>query len=341
MMKRTFIWDDAPHPVVTRHICYGGVDIGSIVETALPIITSFVAPELTPFVLGGEALFNTGRGIAEGRPFGQIAGQLGMEAAGAAIGGQFGDFGLGGGTPLDPSTFPSTSGVDAIIAAGETPITSSSGQVLGEVGAGQDPFRAAALLSQEGTGMSGGSPVYDASGNLVGYSGGGDVGLIDVPSSWSDAATAALPFVDAAAPTGVPPIGDAAAAVPPPTPIDPGVLGTFPGEAAPGAGASDTSALTGGAAGVGTATPGAAAGSASPAAGLSPAASADPFGISGSAGGAPGVGDLPGLPTGVENLTQAEGLGLPPPLAPRSMRKSQTGRPWAAAAQAASVMSGV
>jgi hypothetical protein len=104
-MIRKYIWDDAPHPVVTRHICHGGVDIGSIVETALPIITSIVQPELTPFVLGGEAALNLGQGIAQQRPFGNIALQLGEEAAGAAAGGQFGDFGFGGGgaaSALDP-----------------------------------------------------------------------------------------------------------------------------------------------------------------------------------------------------------------------------------------------
>jgi len=174
-MKLTRRWDDAPHPVVTRHICHAdalpspwegnfvqGLDaisppaptggflntLGSILptvlETALPLVASAFFPPALPFVLGGEAALNAGEGIAEQKPFGDIALGLGESAAGAALGGQFGDLGLG-----DAASSFFGGGVDPLAASGDAAASSaastfggvpvSGADVLGGA-VGADPF---------------------------------------------------------------------------------------------------------------------------------------------------------------------------------------------------------
>jgi hypothetical protein len=154
-MKRIYRWDDAPHPVATRHICYadstadvptnigeifqGGPNalepiigppsggflsgIGSILQTVAPIVlpileTAIGQPELILPTEGAFAALNAGEGIAQQKPFGDIALGLGESAAGAALGGQFGDLGLGdvfGGS----SFFGGGGAVDPLAATGD------------------------------------------------------------------------------------------------------------------------------------------------------------------------------------------------------------------------------
>src|SRR5580704_16056408 len=91
-----------------------------IAEVGLPILeTAIGQPEL---ILPTEAAFgglNLGEGIGQGKPFGQIAEQLGLETAGAAVGGGAGDF-------LDSAGGFFGGAGDAAVAPGADAVTSGA-----------------------------------------------------------------------------------------------------------------------------------------------------------------------------------------------------------------------
>jgi hypothetical protein len=180
--------DGAP-PVARRNICSGDVGkvITSAVETIAPIAAAAFFPPALPFVLGGEAALNAGEGIVGQKPFGDIALGLGESAAGAAVGGQFGDF-LGGAGDF----FGGGGAIDPLAATGDAAAASAAGQ-FGAVPAGDSLGGFGAGLTPTDLGI---NPA-EAIGGQGGFNNVGDL----LTNAFSQAETAGLPIGSAGGPT--------------------------------------------------------------------------------------------------------------------------------------------
>jgi hypothetical protein len=192
-----------------------------VAEIAAPVVVGAFAPEALPFVLGGEAALNAGEGIVQQKPFGDIALGLGESAAGAALGGAFGDLGLGGASDFLGGGTDFLGGGGGAVAPGADAVTS------GATGGLDASFGGAPVLTD--TGILGTSPVMEPPGMGVPPAPAG----VDVPAAGVGTATPG-----AAAGTG-----GAVSGITPQATTDPFGLGPTGGGAAPGVGGTDFAGL--------------------------------------------------------------------------------------------------